>query len=48
MQEFFPDLEQFVEKTRGLMAEGLFTNKEVYRLKKIVRNLNNALNNDIC
>lgn len=48
VQEFFPDLEQFVEKTRGLMAEGLFTNKEVYRLKKIVRNLNNALNNDIC
>ncbi len=28
------------------MAEGSFTNKEVYRLKKIVRNLGKVLNDD--
>lgn len=48
VQEYFPDLKQFVEKAKDLMAEGLFTNKEVYRLKKIVRNINNALNDDVC
>lgn len=47
VQEYFPDVKQFAEKTRCLMAESCFTNKEVYRLKKIVRNLNTALNNDV-
>lgn len=47
MQEYFPDVKQFAEKARCLMAESCFTNKEVYRLKKIVRNLNTALNNDV-
>ncbi|KAI2646017.1 Transposon TX1 uncharacterized 82 kDa protein [Labeo rohita] len=47
VQEYFPDIKQFVEKTRNLMVEGCFTNKEVYRLKKIVRNLNKDLNNDV-
>lgn len=28
------------------MASDSFTNKEVYRLKKIVRNINNTLDND--
>lgn len=35
--EFFPDTKQFVDKTKLFMSEGLFTNKEIYRLKKIVR-----------
>ncbi len=46
VQEYFPNLTQFVEKTKGLMAEGCFTNKEVYRLKKIVRNLE-KIKNDV-
>lgn len=46
VQEYFPDIKQFVEKTRSLMAEGCFTNKEVYRLKKIVRNLGKEMSND--
>lgn len=37
VDEYFPDTKQFVGKTRLFMSEGLFTNKEVYRLKKIVR-----------
>ncbi len=44
VQEYFPNLTQFVEKTKSLMAEGCFTNKEVYRLKKIVRNLEKIKN----
>lgn len=47
VQDFFPDTKQFVEKTRSLMAEGSFTNKEVYCLKKIVRNLDVNVNNDV-
>lgn len=39
VQEYFPDVKQFAEKARSLMAESCFTNKEVYRLKKIVRSL---------
>ncbi len=35
VQEYFPNLTQFVEKTKGLIAERCFTNKEVYRLNKI-------------
>lgn len=46
VQEYFPDLKQFVDKTKNFMAESCFTNKEVYRLKKIVRNVNIALGND--
>ncbi len=46
VKDYFPDVKQFVEKTRSLMAEGSFTNKEVYRLKKIVRNLGKVLNDD--
>lgn len=37
VDEYFPDIKQFVGKTKSFMSEGLFTNKEVYRLKKIVR-----------
>lgn len=35
VDEYFPDIKQFVDKTKSFMSEGLFTNKEVYRLKKI-------------
>ncbi len=37
VDDYFPDIIQFVGKTRGFTSERLFTNKEVYRLKKIVR-----------
>jgi len=47
VKEYFPDVKQFAEKAKTLMAESCFTNKEVYRLKKIVRNLNTALINDV-
>ncbi|KAA0722766.1 Transposon TX1 uncharacterized 82 kDa protein ORF 1 [Triplophysa tibetana] len=44
VSEYFPDMKQFVEKSKRLMSEGCFTNKEVYRLKKIV----NKINVDLC
>lgn len=44
VNEYFPDVGQFVEKNKCFMAEGRFSNKEVYRLKKIVRKLNVDLN----
>ncbi len=34
MKEYFPDLKQFHDKAKSLMAEGCLSNKEVYRLKK--------------
>ncbi len=34
INEYFPDIKQFVEKTKCFMMEGSFTNKEFYRLKK--------------
>ena len=37
--DFFPDTRKFADKVRFSMSESLFTNKEVYRLKKIVRKL---------
>lgn len=45
--DYFPDIEQFVEKSKAFMAEGSFSNKEVYRLKKIVRKLTLDLNESI-
>ncbi|XP_058238815.1 uncharacterized protein LOC131348153 [Hemibagrus wyckioides] len=44
--EYFPDLHQFTEKAKHLMAESCFTNKEVYRLKKIVRKLTSETNDE--
>lgn len=38
--EYFPDLEQFVEKAKGFKSEGLFSDQEVYRLKKILTKVN--------
>lgn len=36
VNEYFLNVGQFLEKTKTSMAEGCFSNKEVYRLKKIV------------
>lgn len=44
VNEYFPDVGQFVEKAKNFMTESCFSNKEVYRLKKIVRKLNMNLN----
>ncbi len=44
--EYFPDAKQFVDKTRHFMSENLFTNKEIYRLKKIVRKLSSGDTNE--
>lgn len=44
VNEYFPDVGQFVEKAKNFMTESFFSNKEVYRLKKIVRKLNMDLN----
>lgn len=46
VEQFFPDYRQFVDKARLFMSEGLFTNKEVYRLKKIVRKVASDLAED--
>ncbi|XP_053096690.1 uncharacterized protein LOC117599305 [Pangasianodon hypophthalmus] len=46
INEYFPDIKQFVEKTRCFMMEGSFTNKEVYRLKKTLSKLNSELSNE--
>lgn len=41
--EYFPNLEQFVEKAKIFKREGLFTDQEVYRLKKILTKVNSQL-----
>lgn len=42
VQDYFPDLKQFADKAKSLMDGDCFTNKDIYRLKKIiiVRNTN--------
>lgn len=40
IEEFFPDVVQFIEKAKLFKSEGSFTNQEVYRLKKILSKLN--------
>ncbi len=44
VNEYFSDVGQFLEKAKNFMTESCFSNKEVYRLKKIVRKLNMNLN----
>lgn len=39
VENFFQNTMLFVERSRNLMSEGCFTDREVYRLKKIVRKL---------
>jgi len=46
VEEYFPDLRRLLENIRSLMSEGRFTDKEVYRLKKIVTKIQLQLNND--
>ncbi len=44
--EYFPDLRRLMENIKCLMSEGRFTDKEVYRLKKIVTKIQLQLSND--
>jgi len=50
IKEYFPDfnwlIKQLADQAKSWMASDSFTNKEVYRLKKIVRNINSTLDND--
>lgn len=39
VENFFQNTMLFVERSWNLMSEGCFTDREVYRLKKIVRKL---------
>lgn len=39
VEKHFPNAQLFVERSRSLMSEGSFTDREVYRLKKIVRKI---------
>lgn len=44
VKEYFPDLMQFHDKAKSLIADGCLSNREVYRLKKIVRKVGTDLN----
>lgn len=39
LEEYFPDIVQFIEKVKFFRSESCFTNQEVYRLKKILTKL---------
>ncbi len=39
VEEYFPDVLQFIEKAKTFRNDGGFTNQEVYRLKKILAKL---------
>ena len=43
IDDFFPDVDQFIMKTRLFMSEGRFTHQEGYRLKKVLTKLNIVL-----
>lgn len=40
LKSFFPDILQFIEKTKTFRRENCSTDQEVYRLKKILTRLN--------
>lgn len=42
----FPNTQLLLERSQSLMSEGCFTDREVYRLKKIVRRLSIDLSNN--
>ena len=42
IDEHFPDVDMFIEKTKVFMSDGCFTDQEVYRLKKILTKLLNG------
>ncbi len=46
VENYFPNTQLLVERSRSLMSEGCFTDREVYRLKKIVRRLTADLSNN--
>lgn len=39
VENYFSNTQLLVERSRSLMSEGCFTDREVYRLKKILRKL---------
>lgn len=39
LEEYFPDIIQFIEKVKFFRSENCFNNQEVYRLKKILTKL---------
>ncbi len=43
IEQYFPDVIQFLDKVRMYRNEGCFSNQEVYRLKKILAKLNTHL-----
>lgn len=45
--EYFPDLEQFAEKAKIFRSEGLFSDQEIYRLKKILTKVNVQLGTNV-
>ena len=46
IEDFYPDLKGFVRSVTLLMKESVFTDQEVYRLKKMVSKVKTMLNND--
>lgn len=42
----FPNIQLFVERSQGLMSEGCFTDREVYRMKTIVRRVSMETSNN--
>ncbi|MGL5904154.1 MAG: hypothetical protein ACRCZO_15845, partial [Cetobacterium sp.] len=46
VENYFPNTQLFVERSRSLMSEGCFTDREVYRLKKIVRRVSVETSNN--
>ncbi len=39
IEDYFPDIMQFIEKIKTFRSENCFTDQEVYRLKKILTKL---------
>ena len=46
IDNFFPDVEQFMAKTKQFISDALFSNPEVYRLTKFITKLNTLLGKD--
>ena len=46
IDSFFPDIEQFMVRTKQFISDGLFSNPEVYRLTKFLTKLNTLLGKD--
>lgn len=46
VEDYFPDRSAFIDDVKFLMKEGVFADKEVYRLRKIVSKLKKQILND--